>query len=742
MPPVWDQRSAMWLAALLTLLLCRSLESHGNSFTINSINMQSLPDWTVENGQNLTLQCIVDISTTSHVKPQHQVLFYKDDVLVHNVSSVKNTESFLIPQARAHDSGMYKCTVLLNNKKKTTEENRLRVTGVSSPRVTLDKKEAIQGGVVIVNCSVPEERAPIHFRVEKFEKNTKTLKLKKEKTSLEQNFVTVEFPIGEQDHILYFTCEARISLGFQIETSKTSESDDVTVRESFSTPSFDISPTGTITEGDQLSIKCTTQVNHLARETPEIIILKDKTIVASSKQGHETVYSVMATVEQNGNYTCKVESSRLSKVNSTVVNVIELFPKPKLESLSTRVDQGERLDLLCSIPKAPPANFTIHKEGVIVSQAQNFTKIAEAGDSGTYTCTAGIGKVVKKSNAVQITVCGNISKPRIFHNTKSEIIKGHAVRISCQSINGTLPITYYLLKGSDVLETITKNSSDPAVFQDSPTKDVEYKCVADNCHSHPEVSSEVLSIKVIAPVTQVKLTILRNPEVESGKEIVLQCSVNEGTVPITYKFYKDEEHKPFHQITSNDTSVIWYKEQASKEQEGRYHCVASNKASVTQSSTQSSTQSNRLTVKIFLASWKKGLIAVVVIGVVIATLVVGAKCYVLRKAKAKQVPVEMSRPAAPLLKSNNEKVSEPDIEANSHYGYNDEVGNHVMKQPNESKDPMNSDVEYTEVQVTSADPQQVLGSKGTDTVYSEIRKANPNSVENRYSRTQGSLDGT
>lgn len=91
--------------------------------------MQSLPDWTVENGQNLTLQCIVDISTTSHVKPQHQVLFYKDDVLVHNVSSVKNTESFLIPQARAHDSGMYKCTVLLNNKKKTTEENRLRVTG-------------------------------------------------------------------------------------------------------------------------------------------------------------------------------------------------------------------------------------------------------------------------------------------------------------------------------------------------------------------------------------------------------------------------------------------------------------------------------------------------------------------------------------------------------------------------------------------------------------------------------------
>jgi hypothetical protein len=36
---------------------------------------------------------------------------------------------------------------------------------------------------------------------------------------------------------------------------------------------------------------------------------------------------------------------------------------------------------------------------------------------------------------------------------------------------------------------------------------------------------------------------------------------------------------------------------------------------------------------VFLAPWKKGLIAVVVIGVVIATLIVAAKCYFLRKAK-------------------------------------------------------------------------------------------------------------
>lgn len=43
---------------------------------------------------------------------------------------------------------------------------------------------------------------------------------------------------------------------------------------------------------------------------------------------------------------------------------------------------------------------------MIVSESQNFTRIASARDSGTYTCNASMGKVVKRSSGVQITVCG------------------------------------------------------------------------------------------------------------------------------------------------------------------------------------------------------------------------------------------------------------------------------------------------------------------------------------------------
>ncbi|XP_075850796.1 platelet endothelial cell adhesion molecule isoform X1 [Microcebus murinus] len=714
-----------------------SLEGQENSFTINSIHMSSLPDWTVPNGQNLTLQCVVDVSTTSHVTPQQLVLFYKDDVLFHNVSSRESTESFFIPQARVYDSGTYKCTVVLNNKEKTSQEYQVSVKGVPNPRVTLDKREAIEGGFVMVNCSVLEEKGPIHFTIEKLELDTKIVKHRREKTSRDQNFVMLEFPVEEQDHVLIFRCQARIISGIHMEISESTRSELVTVRESFSVPKFHVIPTGMITEGDQLHIKCTIQVTPLAQEFPEIIIQKDKVIVAHSKHSEEATYSVMAMVEHNGNYTCKVESSRISKVSSIVVNITELFPKPTLEFSSSRLDQGESLNLSCSIPGAPAANFTLQKEDMIVSQAQNFTKIASEWDSGAYTCTAAIGKVVKKSNTVQISVCEMLSEPRISHDAQSEVIKGQTIEVSCQSINGTWPIAYQLLKANRVLEGCTKNSNDPAVFKDKPTKDVEYQCVADNCHSHAKMFSEVLRVKVIAPVSEVKLSILLSEAVESGKEIVLRCSVKEGSGPITYRFYREKENKFFHQVISNDTQVFWSKPQASKEQEGQYYCTAFNRATVA----GSAPHSNLLPVRVFLSPWKKGLIAAIAIGVIIATLVIGAKCYFLKKAKAKQMPVEMSRPAVPLLNSNNEKVSDPNVEANSHYGY-DDVGNHAMKPINDNKEPLNLDVEYTEVEVSSAEPHRALGTKGIETVYSEIRKADPDFVENRYSRTEGSLDGT
>lgn len=100
--------------------------------------------------------------------------------------------------------------------------------------MTLNKKEAIEGGNVMVTCSVPEEKAPVHFTVEKFElSNVKAVRQKKEKTSQNQNFVMLEFTVEEQDRVIVFYCQAAIISGKNVETSTRARSELVTVRGQF-----------------------------------------------------------------------------------------------------------------------------------------------------------------------------------------------------------------------------------------------------------------------------------------------------------------------------------------------------------------------------------------------------------------------------------------------------------------------------------------------------------------------------
>ena len=94
----------------------------------------------------------------------------------------------------------------------------------------LDKKEVIEGGVVVVNCSVPEEKAPVHFTIEKFELNIRGAKKKREKNSQNQNFVALEFTVEEQDRAIFFQCQAKIFSGSNVESSRLMRSELVTVR--------------------------------------------------------------------------------------------------------------------------------------------------------------------------------------------------------------------------------------------------------------------------------------------------------------------------------------------------------------------------------------------------------------------------------------------------------------------------------------------------------------------------------
>ncbi|XP_038613184.1 platelet endothelial cell adhesion molecule isoform X2 [Tachyglossus aculeatus] len=709
----------MYLVLLVTLFLCSRLEGKENSFTINNAYIKHIPDQ-VLNGDNLTIICSVDISKTSQFQLQHQFLFYKDDELIGNVTSEMEKAMFFIPAARILNTGVYKCTVIVHEKKKTSLGIKVFVKGVPAPTLTLNKEDVMEGGLVTVKCEVKEENPPIYFVIEKLDV-TFNFKQKKEKNARDKNYVQVDFPIEEGDKILRFRCQAKISSGASSEFSPFTDSAIVTVRETFSNPKFHIKPKGVIIEGDSLEIKCTVQVTHLSHESHEIIIQRDKEIQAHRRDTNEAIYSTQATVKKNGNYTCKVESSRISKVSSIFVNITELFSRPELQSSAYRLDEKANLSLWCLIPGSLSANFTFLKNNVAIGEFQNFTKIVSVNDSGIYSCTAEIRGVKKESKRILISVYAMISTPEIDYNSsKSEVVLGQTLELSCWSREGTPPISYTLYKANKILDRKNISSRAPALFIDNPDKPVEYSCTAQNLHSQGRKSSPVLKVMVIAPVGKVNISILQNGEVESGREIVLRCYVDEGSWPINFKVYRYGEVEPVHEETTNLTYVIWHTPAASKDDAGQYYCTAYNRAN----SYQKVPKSSLIMVKVILAPWKKGLIAVVVIGIIIAIMVLLAKWYFNKKAKGKQILVEMSRPK-PNLNSSNEKMTsehmEDGVEGNFHYGHVEDMGNHAVKPTDENKAPE---------------------KKAAETVYSEIRKANSDCGENRHSRIEGSLDAT
>ncbi|KAM9119000.1 platelet endothelial cell adhesion molecule isoform 2-T3 [Pangshura tecta] len=690
---------------------------------------------------SIELTCIVDVSKSTSFQMQHTFLFYKDDNLLHNTTSEQNRTRYKISPARFADSGIYKCIVEANMKTKSSNDLEVQVKGLCQPKLTALKSEVTEGEFVTLRCEVPEEMPPFIFLFKKMSSNQHPQEKKKQE--LKENFASVEFPVEERDRILRFQCVAQVHSIFGSEMSEPSKMTIVTVVEPFSHPKLTSKSPWNVTEGDRIDIVCTTILAR--RYEIEILIQKDKRILNSTRGQNSVTYSAVATMEHNGNYTCKVELGRVSKTTSMNIVVAELFAKPILTPSLTDLDENERLSLWCHINGSPKANFSIVKRppenGILLKTSSNFTIQAQVDDTGSYVCRAEIKGIIKESNPVQITVYAPVSEPVLsVANSSMEMVLGETLLLRCQSMFGTPPINYTLFRGNRLIDTITVFNNTYAEFRDRQTKLNslrEYRCEASNRHSHAIKSSYKMNITVIAPVTNISFGSLPHGEVEDGGDINFLCVVGEGSLPINFTIFKQNEQTPLFYESKMETRILWQKKSLSKQDAGKYFCEASNRALVTK-------RSNLLTVKVVLASWQKGFIALFVLAV-IAIAASGFWWCWRKKEKGKHPSMEMSGSTA-VTNSTSEKLpSGPNhfTEVYPGSGYIEDCEN-TVKPTDENKGPdhESAEVEYTEVEVSTPDPYEAPVKKGTDTVYSEIRKANNDSGENRHSRIEGSPDAT
>ncbi|XP_061867137.1 platelet endothelial cell adhesion molecule isoform X4 [Colius striatus] len=711
----------MYLALLVIFLQCSELYTEDRVFTFNTVEIKVQPSVKVQNGAPVSIICHADISKSTDFQMKHNFTIFKDGKLVFMTVSDRGDAQYDIPMARSSDTGDYECTVEAGGKTKSSSSVHVWVTGMTKPILTAEKKEVLEGEVVKLRCELPEEVPPLHFIFRKIKMNSTP----KEKPVFEayRNYSVVEFSVEEGDNILQFDCFAKRNVKLEFDSSEYSNKTLVTVREPFIKPTLKAKPLSNITEGDRIQLECSTVVARM--RDIEIILQKNKTILSSVRDEKLLKYSTVATLEDSGEYLCKVEQGRASKSTKLNIVVSELFPKPILAASMNNLDENKELTLSCSVNGFRRANFSILRKNphgdTLLRNSRNFTMRASVSDTGSYTCKAEVKGIVKESKPVRINVYAPVSKPTLsVVSGLPEVVLGKPLQLICRSAMGTPPITFTFYKGNEVKKIVTNDTY--ATFLDENIKHNDkrgYRCDARNNHSSSMKTSNVLNVTVIVPIRNASLGSIPNGQVEDGSEVAFLCSVNEGSWPIRFRLYRKANQEDL--ISEKNESadrVVWHKDGMSRQDTGSYYCVASNRANV-------DVKSRPITINVILATWQKGVIAAFVLIPMAGAVALALWWFLFKKKKAKGPSMEMSGPPlAPNLTTDKLSRQHNDGDYYSGSGYIEDNENH-MKSTDESKGPdlESAEVEYTEVEVSTLDPHR-------------------DSVENRHSRIQGHPDAT
>ncbi|KAM8797038.1 platelet endothelial cell adhesion molecule [Eudromia elegans] len=713
----------MYLALLLIFLHYSQLYAQKRVFTINTVEIKAQPSAKVKNGAPMSIICHADISKKNDFQLRHNFTIFKNGKLVFMTTSDKGEAQYGIPMARSSDTGDYECTVEAGGKMKSSSSLHVWVTGMTKPILTAEKKEVLEGEVVKLRCELPEEEPPLYFFFRKIKMNSTPKE--KRVSELYRNFSTTEFAVEEGDNILHFDCFGRRYVNLELETSEPSNRTLVTVKEPFIKPTLNAKPSSNITEGDRIQIECSTVVARL--HGIEIILQKNKTILNSVQDEKLLKYSTVATLDDSGEYLCKVEQGRASKTTKLNVVVAELFPKPVLTASAFQLDENKELTLSCSISGFRKANFSIlrrNSNGDLqwLKNSRNLTMRVYVNNTGSYICKAEVKGIVKESKPVRINVYAPVSKPTLsVVSGLPEVVLGKPLWLICRSVMGTPPITFTFYKGNEVKKIVVNNTY--ATFLDENIRRNDkrgYKCDARNHHSSGMKTSNILNITVIVPTRNASLGSKPHRQVEVGSDIVFVCTVQEGSWPIRFKIFKKTDRDDLvYETSENADRMVWHKEVMKREDTGTYYCIASNQANV-------DVKSQPITINVILAAWQKGMIAAFVLIAIAGAIALTLWWFLFKKKTAKRPSMEMSRSAFS-TNLTSEKLTRENNDGDYYSGssYIEDGENH-MKSTDENKGPdlESAEVEYTEVEVSTLDPHRAPVQKATETVYSEIRKAN------------------
>ncbi|NWW96266.1 MILR1 protein, partial [Rhynochetos jubatus] len=174
--------------------------------------------------------------------------------------------------------------------------------------------------------------------------------------------------------------------------------------------------------------------------------------------------------------------------------------------------------------------------------------------------------------------------PEVLSNPRLVLVKGflnvmmnHNITLSCELDSGSPPVTYTLFKHNQKVSTLSMPDLTPGLFNltiNSASDMGEYKCKAESNTSSGGKYSKSLNLTLLEPVSK---PVLSSPtsQAKKGQNVTLYCLSENGSLPITYIFFKEKQSISRVKMQKKEAAVIFLCINSPSDF-GTYRCKAEN----------------------------------------------------------------------------------------------------------------------------------------------------------------------
>ncbi|XP_075879958.1 platelet endothelial cell adhesion molecule isoform X1 [Nelusetta ayraudi] len=727
-PPSVSPPPLLLLLASTLLLYPRPCVGEQSWYTIDDVSLTVLPKSTVETGTPVTFRCQVLVSRNDDLNLTHTFVFIRNDMEVNTTTTTDSTVDYQLNPARAADSGVYECRFIVKEKRKTSLAKGFEVTGLETPVLDLNNTGPYENEEFTARCSAPQEKGQLIFGFYQKLRTGNVEKLKQLGPTRNSWETTLVLRVVG-DSLLY--CDYEVNLVSGSRRSNRSAEIQVIVKELHIAPVMNVQGPEDIYEGDILDVVC--EVVHRLNNI-EVSLIKGREILKQARKSLRHQFRVQEG--DSGGLVCKAEWGNVYKESYQAITVRELFSKPRLSLEREDVFEGDHFKLSCNVtvyvPDRIAANtlrYSIYKDNIEVTRSDSFASMAQPSKNGNYTCKvqapSGLSSLVKESPTLVVKAKVPVSKP-VLSVVGNTLVLGKPFQLRCHSNRGTLPIVYTLFGPNrhTARETVT-TPEERAVFNvsaiHSSASIKNFLCRANNSQRRVDETGQVLRSTIIEPVSKPALHFRpMMGDVAEGQEVTLVCSVQGGSLPVSFTWYSAKKANSLDSVTVNKLEASHKITEVRRDHQGGYYCVSNNAANEAK-------QSPTVTIAVKMAGWKKGLIAVFCILLILALiLVVVFKRRLLhfKKKSGAELSVKSAGTKVERLSLTQAEANEP---ANATPGmmgksiWSEHVSGSESEDQRSVTSPEKAEPQYTEVQTKRADPNRAPVKKGTDTVYSEVR---------------------